>query len=73
MISQTLDLILTIVVLGFWVAFPLGLYFTLGSLGKDTRGIVRLEHLSENSTDILKTAVAHTRAKPRIRWEAIRH
>ena len=73
MISQTLDMILTFVVLGFWVAFPIGLYLTLGSLGRDTRGIVRLEHLSEANNDDLKPALARSRVKPRVKWQPIHH
>ncbi len=45
MVSQVLDILLTIAVLSFWFIFPVGLYFAVAALEKTPKHVVRLEHL----------------------------
>ncbi len=42
---DTFEVLLTIVVLSFWVVFPIGIFLSVAHVDKNTDQIVRLDHL----------------------------
>lgn len=67
---MTLDMILTVVVLGFWFLFPIGMFLSVSHVDKNTDQLIRLEHLRHApSEDVSAAAVSPriTEEKPRRR------
>jgi hypothetical protein len=42
--SITLEMILTIIGLSFWFLFPIGMFFSVSRVDKNTDQLIRLEH-----------------------------
>ncbi len=43
--GNTLEVILTIIAMSFWILFPIGMFMSVSRLDKNTDQVVRLEHL----------------------------
>lgn len=41
--GSTLEIILTIIAMSFWILFPIGMFLAVGRLDKNTDQVVRLE------------------------------
>lgn len=48
--GSTLEIILTVIAMSFWVLFPIGMFLSVSRLDKNTDQIVRLENLRPSST-----------------------
>ena len=48
--GSTLEVILTIVAMSFWILFPIGMFLSVSRLDKNTDQVVRLENLRATST-----------------------
>lgn len=57
-VSHTLDMILTIVVLSFWILFPVGMFLSMSHVDKNTDQVIRLDHLRHDSEPEVIPAVA---------------
>lgn len=65
-VSHTLDMILTVVVLSFWVLFPIGMFLSVSHVDKNTDQVIRLDQLRHDSTPEFSPRVAkETRVKHR--------
>lgn len=51
MTSQLPDMILTIIVLSFWVLFPVGIFLSVSHVDKNTDQVLRLNHLRHRSEE----------------------
>jgi hypothetical protein len=49
MIDHTLDIILVIAVLSFWILFPVGIFWSMSHVDKNTDQIIRLDQLRHES------------------------
>jgi hypothetical protein len=43
--GNTLEVILTIIAMSFWILFPIGMFMSVSRLDKNTDQVVKLEHL----------------------------
>lgn len=43
--SSTIEVVLTIIAMSFWILFPIGMFLSVSHVDKNTDQIVRLEHL----------------------------
>lgn len=48
--GSTLEVILTIIAMSFWILFPIGMFLSVSRLDKNTDQVVRLENLRASST-----------------------
>lgn len=48
--GSTLEVVLTILAMSFWILFPIGMFLSVSRLDKNTDQIVRLENLRASST-----------------------
>lgn len=65
MVPQTVDMILTFVVLSFWFLFPIGMFLSVSHLDKITDQIIRLDHLRHESSE--SERVVAKKESPRIK------
>lgn len=42
--GSTIEMILTIIALSFWILFPIGMFMSVSHVDKNTDQIIRLEH-----------------------------
>jgi hypothetical protein len=43
--GSTIEVILTIIAMSFWILFPIGMFLSVSRVDKNTDQVVRLEHL----------------------------
>ena len=43
--GSTIEVILTIIAMSFWILFPIGMFLSVSHVDKNTDQLVRLEHL----------------------------
>ena len=43
--GSPIEMILTVIVLSFWILFPIGMFISVSHVDKNTDQVVRLEHL----------------------------
>ncbi|WPU66921.1 hypothetical protein [Peredibacter starrii] len=60
--GNTLEIILTIIAMSFWILFPIGMFLSVSRVDKNTDQIIRLEHHEQYSMPEFKT-----RARPVVR------
>lgn len=49
--GSTIEVILTIIGLSFWILFPIGMFLSVSHVDKNTDQVVRLEHLRHETVD----------------------
>jgi hypothetical protein len=50
--GSTIEIILTIIAMSFWILFPIGMFISVGKLDKNTDQVVRLDHLRHDSVEL---------------------
>lgn len=45
--GSTIEVILTIIAMSFWILFPIGMFLSVSKLDKNTDQVVRLENLRQ--------------------------
>lgn len=50
-VASPLEMILTIIVLGFWFLFPVGMFISVAHVDKNTDQVIRLDQLRHDSVD----------------------
>lgn len=54
--GNTIEVILTIIAMSFWILFPIGMFISVSHLDKNTDQVVRLEHLRHEPEMPMKPA-----------------
>lgn len=49
--GSTIEVVLTIIGLSFWILFPIGMFLSVSHIDKNTDQVVRLEHLRHHPVD----------------------
>lgn len=49
--SSTVEVVLTIIAMSFWILFPIGMFLSVSHVDKSTDQVVRLEHLRHDSVE----------------------
>lgn len=49
--GSTIEVILTIIGLSFWILFPIGIFLSVAHVDKNTDQIIRLEHLRHEPSE----------------------
>lgn len=55
--GNTVEVIFTIIGLSFWLLFPIGMFFSVSHVDKNTDQIIRLQHHEYHSEPITETDV----------------
>ncbi len=49
--TSTIEVVLTIIAMSFWILFPIGMFLSVSHVDKNTDQIVRLDHLRHESVE----------------------
>lgn len=49
--GSTIEVVLTILALSFWILFPVGIFLSVSRLDKNTDQVIRLEHLRQEEAE----------------------
>lgn len=60
--GSTIEVILTIIAMSFWILFPIGMFISVSHVDKNTDQVVRLEHLRHGPVETERKV--STPAKP---------
>lgn len=52
--GNTIEVVLTIIGLSFWILFPIGMFLSVSHIDKNTDQLIRLEELRHKSVDSQK-------------------
>lgn len=53
--GSTIEVILTIIAMSFWILFPIGMFLSVSHVDKNTDQIVRLDHLRHEPVEPVRT------------------
>jgi hypothetical protein len=70
--SSPFEVILTIIVLGFWFLFPLGMFLSVSHVDKNTDQIIRLGHLRHFSQDGPSPSITRKKSRPMLKQQTTR-
>lgn len=67
--GSTIEVILTIIAMSFWILFPIGMFLSVSHLDKNTDQVVRLEHLRhEPDTTVKQVRPEQPIFRPHFDW-----